>query len=115
LKVITLLQDCFQASDYIYISYNNKKIMLKIITLIFWIFTCVFNLYCGLLYVRLNQLGIVKTTKRVSLKILNEALRKENDLTYQKKLKKVKLFHCVYLMFFYASLCLIISQLTRQA
>ncbi|CAN5283757.1 hypothetical protein BH09BAC6_BH09BAC6_10520 [soil metagenome] len=73
--------------------------------------TVLLSLYLASQNAWLYQTGIVKTTKRLSLKIINDALKKEIDLVLLKKIKYIKRVYIVYLLLFYLSIFLAILKI----
>ena len=62
------------------------------------------SLYFGSQSLRLYQSGTVNTHKRISWKILNDAIKKESNIIVLKKLTFLKYLYVVYLLMFYFSI-----------
>jgi len=59
------------------------------------------SLCIGSVSLKLYQSGIINTTKRLSLKIINSAISKEIKDDERKKLISIKRFYVIYLLIFY--------------
>jgi hypothetical protein len=76
----------------------------------------IFSLYFGTQQLKLYQLGIIKSTKRISLQMIKLALsaNKDNE-EYFLLLTKIKTLYIVYLIIFYFTMVLVAIQIYRAA
>jgi hypothetical protein len=62
------------------------------------------SLYIGSASLKLYQSGITNTTKRLFLKIINNAMSKEINDEDRKKLMSMKRFYLIHLLLFYGAM-----------
>jgi hypothetical protein len=74
------------------------------ILIILFVVLGISNLYFGSQSLKLYQSGQINTTKRLSLKILNNALANEINNEGRKKLLITKSLYIVYLLIFYSAI-----------
>ncbi len=72
------------------------------------------NLYVGKLYSDLYWSGVINTTNRPSLKILNGALKRIKEEDKIKKIKRCKHYYFVSLFFFFILVIAIITELIQN-
>ena len=76
----------------------------------------IFSLYFGSQQLKLNQLGIIKSSKRISLRMIKESLsiHKDNEEIHL-QLSKIKTLYIIYLVTFYSTMILVAFQIYRAA
>ena len=78
--------------------------------------TCVaLNFYVGYLYMKLNQVGIISSDKKVSWKILKTNHLKNDNIADKQAISKCFNVYKIFLLLFYIVLTLIIIQLILSA
>ena len=80
---------------------------LQYITLIIFVATICLGFYINLIYSRMSQDGIVETNRRVSLKILNEAIAAHSNTPHLPRLQSLRKLHIIYLCALGISLLLV--------
>jgi hypothetical protein len=65
------------------------------------------NFYLADQQLKLFQLGVFRTPKRMSLKIIDEALINENNKEHYVTLNRVKLIYWIYLLLFYLTIVIV--------
>jgi len=78
-----------------------------IITTILFISSLIFNLVVARKYNQLHQNNNIYTDSRVSLKILNKAIRSNHEATEIKMIMNCKRYYIIYITLFYISLLFI--------
>jgi|GEM_PF-3848451 len=73
------------------------------------------NLYIGSQHLKFYQKGIIKKTKRVSIKILNEAIKNESEEDVLKQLKFLKVIYIVNTLLIYSAIFFAICEIIKAA
>jgi hypothetical protein len=80
---------------------------LQYITLIIFVATICLGFYINLIYSRMSRDGIVEENRRVSLKILNEAIVANSNTSHLPRLQSSRKLHIIYLWALGISLLLV--------
>jgi hypothetical protein len=71
----------------------------------------IINFYCGIQYKQLYDHGWINSSRRISLKRLNEALNKAKPTDDIKDIEKCKVWYKIYLVVFYLFILFIIVRI----
>ncbi len=69
----------------------------------------ILNLYSGMLYFKLYQEGVFSSKRRVSFRILNDAVKQTNSKLTLAELAYCKKIYFAYVVLFYLSIILILT------
>lgn len=66
------------------------------------------NMYCGHLHLKLYNQGIIRTDKKISLKIINYSMSEAKSEENKNELKVLKSIYCIGIAVFYGFIILLV-------